>query len=144
VNLQKLTRAEALQAGAKRYFTGQPCSKGHVAERLVSNFGCLECAAEKFKRYYQCNADALRARVAEWRLANNEDLNARRRHDRAAMGDEYRAARREEYSRNADRERRRVAAYRSANPEKVRASQSQWQQANRHMKAAAQGRRKAA
>jgi hypothetical protein len=35
--------ARARQLGLKRYFTGQPCSAGHVAERYVSMGGCCEC-----------------------------------------------------------------------------------------------------
>jgi hypothetical protein len=38
-----VTLAEARAAGLKRYFTGKPCSRGHVVERQVSNQGCLQC-----------------------------------------------------------------------------------------------------
>lgn len=34
---------EAREAGSSRYFTGNPCSKGHVAERLTRNATCVEC-----------------------------------------------------------------------------------------------------
>lgn len=38
------TRAEAIQLGLKRFFTGEPCRKaGHIAERYTSNNACLEC-----------------------------------------------------------------------------------------------------
>lgn len=37
-----MSRAEAKAAGLKRYFTGKPCPKGHVAERYV-NGTCYEC-----------------------------------------------------------------------------------------------------
>ncbi len=43
-----ITRAEARARGLTRYFTGQPCVKGHVAERYA-NFGnpksgpCVDC-----------------------------------------------------------------------------------------------------
>jgi hypothetical protein len=29
----------------KRYFTGKPCKKGHIAERFKSNHWCVECAS---------------------------------------------------------------------------------------------------
>lgn len=35
---------EAAAKGARHYFTGQPCKRGHVAPRFVSNTGCTECA----------------------------------------------------------------------------------------------------
>jgi len=37
-------RKAAQLAGKKRYFTGQPCVRGHVAERFVSTKACTECA----------------------------------------------------------------------------------------------------
>ena len=40
-NLPK-TRAEAKAAGAKYYFTGEPCKHGHVAPRKTKG-ACLEC-----------------------------------------------------------------------------------------------------
>ena len=33
----------AKAAGRARYFTGKPCKHGHVAERFVSNGGCITC-----------------------------------------------------------------------------------------------------
>ena len=38
-----MSRDEALQAGRKRYFTGLPCRRGHLAERYTSMGGCVEC-----------------------------------------------------------------------------------------------------
>ncbi|MFB9263076.1 hypothetical protein ACFFWD_07815 [Bradyrhizobium erythrophlei] len=39
-----ISRNEAHALGLKRYFNGKLCSKGHVAERLVSDRKCLECS----------------------------------------------------------------------------------------------------
>lgn len=41
-----ITRKEAIEKGLKRFFTGKPCYRGHVSERLVSNRTCLQCHAE--------------------------------------------------------------------------------------------------
>ncbi len=38
-----ITRADAAANGKKRYFTGVPCKKGHVAERYVKNTACVGC-----------------------------------------------------------------------------------------------------
>jgi hypothetical protein len=38
-----ITRAEAREKGLKRYFTGKPCGRGHIAERTVSDSHCCEC-----------------------------------------------------------------------------------------------------
>jgi hypothetical protein len=57
-------RDEARALGLKRYFTGKPCKHGHVAERGVSNPGCMECS---------------RGRRREWRAANLEKAKERER-----------------------------------------------------------------
>jgi hypothetical protein len=44
-----IAREEAGAAGYKRYFTGVPCMRGHVAERLVTNTRCVQCHREKAK-----------------------------------------------------------------------------------------------
>ena len=39
------SRSEAKATGAKYYFTGQPCSRGHVALRKTKGV-CVECMKE--------------------------------------------------------------------------------------------------
>lgn len=57
-----VTRQQARAKELLRYFTGAPCRRGHVCERLVSNGTCLDCQLEttdrarardpeRFKRY---------------------------------------------------------------------------------------------
>jgi hypothetical protein len=78
-----ITRAEAKALGLKRYFTGEPCKHGHVCERLVHKWECLECyrkrqcerrarergpqkRSEREKRRSPEHPDARRARVREY------------------------------------------------------------------------------
>lgn len=39
-----ISRKQAKAKGLTRYFTGKPCCRGHVAERMVSNYVCVDCA----------------------------------------------------------------------------------------------------
>ena len=39
----RITRIAAADAGLNRFFTGLPCKRGHIAERQVSNGGCILC-----------------------------------------------------------------------------------------------------
>lgn len=41
--MKTISREEAKAYGLPRYFTGIPCSRGHVSERQVSNHTCKEC-----------------------------------------------------------------------------------------------------
>jgi hypothetical protein len=38
-----ITRADALSKGLRTFWTAEPCKRGHVAERYVSDRGCVEC-----------------------------------------------------------------------------------------------------
>jgi hypothetical protein len=40
-------RAEAKAAGASHYFTGKPCSNGHVEKRATSGGACLGCMRDR-------------------------------------------------------------------------------------------------
>jgi hypothetical protein len=42
------------------YFTGKPCKRGHLANRLLSDRSCLECNKEKRARYYKENPEKFR------------------------------------------------------------------------------------
>lgn len=71
--MKVISRKEAQERGLKRYFTGKPCKRGHVAERQVSNWVCLECDNTEEKR-----ADRA-ATAKEWRENNRDYKNAYRR-----------------------------------------------------------------
>lgn len=105
-----VTRAEAKAAGAKRYFTGKPCSRGHVAERFVSIHSCVTCLnAHKVERRAAIRATAApkpRADKKAWAVANREKMNAWRRAWRTRNRAHFLAWQ---------------SAYRKANPDKVRA-----------------------
>ena len=77
------TREEAKRTGAKFYFTGKPCTRGHVAPRKTKG-NCTECIKEDWvtdnerrkalpkseaskaagKRYYERNKDLVKAKAA--------------------------------------------------------------------------------
>lgn len=97
-------RHAALEAGEKRYFTGNACPQGHVAERHVANGKCCECTAEwKASNGEKCRATDRR------RSARN--AGARRLKDREAYRtnpEKFRAKARE-YARRKKHERRAYA-----------------------------------
>src|SRR5690606_5979493 len=62
----------ARKLGEKRYFTGNPCPRGHVAERLVSNSTCMECQREKANERAALNREPSRERARQWAQKNRE------------------------------------------------------------------------
>jgi bifunctional N-acetylglucosamine-1-phosphate-uridyltransferase/glucosamine-1-phosphate-acetyltransferase GlmU-like protein len=41
--MKTISRKTAVVLGLVRYFTGKKCKHGHVSERFVSSFSCIEC-----------------------------------------------------------------------------------------------------
>ena len=46
LNPSLITRQKAKRLGLKRYFTGEPCPKGHIEERDVAGRHCFGCTRE--------------------------------------------------------------------------------------------------
>lgn len=80
--MKSITKTEAKAAGLNRYFTGEPCVRGHVAERRIQSGNCIDCQSEDRrnpgkggayrKARYAENRDLRIAESAEWRRANPE------------------------------------------------------------------------
>jgi hypothetical protein len=48
-------RQKALKKGATRYFTGEPCKHGHVAELITSNSVCVVCDSKRHAQWHRAN-----------------------------------------------------------------------------------------
>lgn len=57
-----ISRKDALQNGLNKYFTGFPCSKGHLSERRTSNHSCIACGLERVRAYRKTDEGKARAR----------------------------------------------------------------------------------
>jgi hypothetical protein len=121
-----LTRQEAKAKGLTRYSTGKPCKNGHLAEKFVSNYLCVECAkmqghlhrerhpdivATRHRRYYEANRERYTEYDRRYKAANRQLLRDRAKARLARFGEEIRARKR---------------AARAANPEEARAAKRQW------------------
>lgn len=98
---------DANAAGAKYYFTGRPCIRGHMDVRYASTGVCKTCGRESAKRLNGAAPEKSLARGRAWRAKNRDAHNQRRREKRAA---------------SRERERRLAKEWREKNPEKVRAT----------------------
>lgn len=158
-----ITRKEARAQGLTRYLTGNACPHGHVAERLVSTCGCVECVRLK--------ANARNLPGGSRQPKGIRAANARARSDARAKGmlrylsaapcgrcgqSERRTStaqcivclenwRREWRKRHRADENERERTRRLATPDKVRASYKSWQSTDkgRAVKARLQRERRA-
>lgn len=111
-----ISRKSAKSLGLSRYFTGNPCKHGHIAERLVKNCGCVECEKQYCKDAYHRNIDENRKKS----LANrNKNIEQFRENSR-----EWRKKNKEHVSAYNKK-------YREENKEKVYALCSAWRDSNR-------------
>lgn len=110
-----VSRKEAMEIGSLYYFTGKPCTKGHVADRRTCNAHCIDCDKARYPERRRSNVGAMgkeRSQAAylakrqEWRKANPELA---------------REARRAEYQANKDWYKKHNAKWYADNPEKAKA-----------------------
>lgn len=67
-----ITRQQAKEQNAPRYFTGKACAKGHVAQRYTANKTCCECANATANKTKAKNRQKYSASSAEWQQLNPE------------------------------------------------------------------------
>lgn len=75
------TRSDALAAGRKTYFTGRPCSAGHVVERYAKSGGCSECMRRRSREYRAKRYKADEVWAGAVRAGNNKRKRVRYRSD---------------------------------------------------------------
>ena len=46
-----ISRKQAIEKGLTFYFTGKPCSKGHISRKYVKGYSCFECTGKGSKKY---------------------------------------------------------------------------------------------
>ena len=66
------TKKEAERLGAKRFFTGKPCSKGHIAPQYTLSWACCECKRIGKNEYRDKNIERLRKQDREYALLNSD------------------------------------------------------------------------
>jgi len=132
-------RDEARALGLKRFFSGKPCKHGHVAERGVSNPGCMECSRGRRREWRSVNLEKAKEREREsarkhraadperarenwrrWRAANKDKINQRDRERKRLY-----------YAKNKDRILGQQAAKRAANKDKISKRQAAQRRAGR-------------
>lgn len=106
-----VSRADARARGLTRYFTGHPCSHGHVAERVTANGVCVACKTGIQSRSRKRRRSLITARDRAYRAQNA----ARTRTVKQAW-----------HARNSKKRRRQNAEWHRRNPAKAAARCAAW------------------
>lgn len=139
-----ISRKDAIAQGLKFYFTGKPCSNGHICERDVAEWRCIECRRAKANRKYRREApernakkreryasdpeyrEAYKESVKQWVRDNPERYRERQRKYQQENRDRLLEAKRDNNAKRRSnpeivaREIESTLAWKAANPEKVR------------------------
>jgi hypothetical protein len=115
MELLSRSASEARALGASKYFTGKPCSRGHVAERHTSTMSCVICQRMHYEIARKEDPERRNEISAAWRARNPEA---------------FKQSKRANYERNAEAYRARSAEWRAANPEVSLEVRRRWRQAN--------------
>lgn len=117
---------DAKSKGLKRYFTGDACPNGHIAERYVKARGCVVCMADRVA--------AARASKPKGRIGRPpipvELQKARRKAQRSANVERYRQYQNKYYANNKAKIAEKKLEWWKANPEAVSAIMRRWRLAH--------------
>lgn len=83
--------ARAARPRLKRYFTGEPCKRGHVVEWQLSSHQCMECGRELYRKRYAADPEKFNAANRKRHAADPEKLNAQQRKRRADDPEKWKA-----------------------------------------------------
>lgn len=117
-----VSRKEAVAAGARRFFTGEPCKKGHVAERLVSNSQCVTCYNAYGSEWKKRNRASCTATSRKWNEANREKIRAVKNAWNKANPEGQKARSRKWYEANKGKSFENHYRWAERNPDKVTAA----------------------
>lgn len=102
--MQTISRKTAQSLGLNRYYTGQPCKRGHLAERTTCNWRCVVCeqtyreehrieATKYSNQYRKDNTNKIKTTKTEWRKNNPKkwkEYNAKFRENNPEYHKQYR------------------------------------------------------
>lgn len=125
-----INRDSARAQGLTRYFTGQPCKRGHIAERQVTNTACIVCRLEASNRDYESNKAKRLAQKSAAYAADPEKFAQRNRDFYARNRDDFAERNRAYYLENTDafiaREAERRARLVKATPKWLTKAHRDW------------------
>jgi hypothetical protein len=126
-----ISRADALAAGLRHYFTGIPCKRGHQSIRWAKNCICVACSQEDSKAWREAHPERILELEAErraanpgrstkygaaWKARNPDKVKQASKEYREKSGGKTAAATKKWYHANKDKAREARRAYRKANP----------------------------
>lgn len=127
-----VSRKEAIASGAKYYFTGKPCRRGHVSLRYAVA-GCVLCTKINSQRWRVEKADRRKFMDIKWRADNKARIAAKYRRHKAAFP---LLSKQQWAERDVEKEKVRTRKYREDNREYLSEYMKKWRAENKEKKMA--------
>jgi hypothetical protein len=144
--MKKVSRKEAQAQGLSKYFTGEACRRGHIAERYVAG-ACCECVSARKKEIYQERREEVLAYMkvqgAAYRAANPEKRAENSRRWKQNNPERVRMLERVRRQSNPELGRRNARAHYYRHRERELIRQKIWRMANKGVVNAFTAKRKA-
>lgn len=115
-----VSRAEARAGGLMRYYTGVPCPRGHLSEKMVASKRCLVCHREDRAKLRADAPEKIKAHKAASYLRNREKMIAKSAAYIAANPQKVLARRKAHYAKNRERLRSAYKAWAKDNRDLLR------------------------
>lgn len=77
--MNPISKEEALRLGLRKYYTGIPCIRGHLAERYTSCDKCIDCSRADSAKRYIANGKYHTAYTHEYYVANRDRILAKQK-----------------------------------------------------------------
>lgn len=125
------SKREALERGARSYFTGKPCKRGHISARSMPTGVCVECRRITAKALYERDKEKRKPKHAQYRAQNKEKIAAyfKRyyKENKERRSDAYKLYRAD----NAEKESARHIRYRIENLEACKDRERRYREENK-------------
>lgn len=93
-----VSREQAKSSGDRYYFTGIPCGKGHVDNRLTSTGNCIPCKRESDRLYAEANREQIKETQRRWVENNSERRTEQKVRSREKNREKRNARQREQHA----------------------------------------------
>ena len=148
VFMKIISRIDARISEKKRFFTGEPCIKGHFSERYVLSGGCLKCSAEFSAAYRKKDPEKARAELRasalknvvkrregnkKWRDDNPETLRILKKRYVEENKEKVAASKAKHYQENKERYSVQQKAHYTKHKERYSAQGRAWREENRDL-----------
>ncbi len=125
--MDKISRPDAKAKGLQRYFNGKACPQGHVAERYVSTYQCVDCIAQQAPAWAKANPDETADISRRYRKANPGKVKAWKSADQKRQSPALLARKRRYVEANRDKVNARTKAWELAHPDLCAAKSARYQ-----------------